>query len=154
MGCTNSTQFVVVNSSRLAPGSAADREKGVAGRLLLGAAYGTAPASAVVARTDQVRSTTLRKVASRSRGAGVWVDDRTSVKNGERVAVLRADAGGFSMVQASNGTSGYIQSEYLQPLVPQAGGGKPSNLAGAKYAAKEKGSWGRGTYVKIKYKIK
>ena len=51
-----------------------------------------------------------------SRDGDVWVDDRTCVPNGGRVVVLQADASsGFSLVQASNGTSGYIRSEYLTP---------------------------------------
>jgi uncharacterized protein YgiM (DUF1202 family) len=48
------------------------------------------------------------------------VDDRTCVKSGERVTVMQGDVAGFSEVQASNGTRGYIQSEYLRPLAPSA----------------------------------
>ena len=99
---------------------------------------------AVVKRPDNVSSTVLRKIATNARDDSAWVEDHTKVRacfrklsrnpsqstgltqltppalfrwqvaNGERVVVMEPDRGGFTRVQASNGTQGFIKSSYLR----------------------------------------
>jgi len=66
-----------------------------------------------VQRTDNLSTTALRKVATRKRDDHVWVADRTCVRNGEWVDVLRHE-GEFTWVRASNGTEGYILTKFLK----------------------------------------
>lgn len=74
-------------------------------------------AHAVVQRPESSRTTTtmLRKVATNERSESVFVDSRTVVANGERVAVVQPDGGeGFTLVEAADGVRGFVQTRYLR----------------------------------------
>jgi len=51
------------------------------------------------------------------------VANKTQVRDGDRVTIVQPDAGGFTMVRASNGTTGYIKSQYV------SAGGRPTSAA-------------------------
>ena len=71
---------------------------------------------AVVRRTDQVTTTLLRSVATKSRATEVWVEPRVEVKNGDVVEIVRREPDiGFAWVRTDTGAAGYLQAAYLQP---------------------------------------
>ena len=68
-------------------------------------------ATSIHVRGDGIGSTTLRKKADPARTN--WVDGMPSVKQGEKVTVLRFD-GPFSLVRLASGAEGFVQSKYLR----------------------------------------
>ena len=69
-------------------------------------------ATSIHVRGDGIGSTTLRKKADPARTN--WVDGMPSVKQGEKVTVLRFD-GPFSLVRLASGAEGFVRSKYLRP---------------------------------------
>jgi len=69
--------------------------------------------SAKVCRSDGW-PTTLRNSPTTSTDSSAFVSNKTQVRDGDSVSVVQPDAGGWTMVRASNGTAGYIKSQYLR----------------------------------------
>jgi len=103
---------------------------------------GAVGSPATVCRSDGW-PTTLRKAPTASTNDSAFVANKTQVRDGDRVTIVQPDAGGFTMVRASNSTTGYIKSQYVRRTGGIGGLGQRGSSSDVRRAAPSQAAGGQ-----------